>query len=336
MRDYTAGVRNWQGVAAVLLAALVSVSCGGVAGQSNAVSGNNPANLTLNTSSIDFGSVAVGSTKTSPITLTNASDAGSASVTFSQVNVTGTGFSASTAPLPIALAPGQSSTITLTFAPKSAGTLTGSLSITVVGAADPAVVALTGVGVGVGQLAVSPATLNFGSVAVGSSQNQTGTLIAGSSNISVSSAAWTGQGYSLSGISFPVTIQAGKSLAFTVTFAPQAAGSAPGSVSFLSNATNSPTNEAFTGTGTQSQAVQHTVHLSWSASTSSVAGYYVYRGTVSGGPYSKLNSTVETATAYADSTVQSGSTYYYVVTSVDSSQTESGYSNQVSANVPTP
>jgi hypothetical protein len=335
MRDYRAGVRNWQGLGAVLLAAAVSISCGGVAGQSNSVTGNNPANLTLNTSSIDFGSVSVGSTKTSPITLTNASDAGSASVTFSQVNVTGTGFSASTAPLPIALAPGQSSTITLTFAPKAAGTLTGSLSITVVGASDPATVSLTGVGVGAGQLAVSPTTLNFGSVAVGSSKNLTGTLIAGSSNVSVSSAAWSGQGYSLSGISFPVTIQAGKSLTFTVTFAPQAAGSAPGSVSFASNASNSPTNETFTGTGT-AQGTQHTVNLSWAASASSVAGYYVYRGTVSGGPYSKMNSTLDTATNYADSTVQSGSTYYYVVTSVDSSQMESTYSNQVTAAIPTP
>jgi hypothetical protein len=333
MRDYTAGVCDWQGMLAVLFAALISVSCGGAA-QSNTVAGNTPAGLTLNTSSIDFGPAAVGNSKTSPITLTNSSPAGSASVTFSQVNVTGTGFSASTAPLPIALAPGQSSTITLTFAPKSAGTLTGSLTITVAGAADPATVSLTGVGVGAGQMAVSPARLNFGSVAVGSSKNLTGTLIAGSSSISVSSAAWSGQGYSLSGISFPVTLQGGKSLAFTVTFAPQATGSAQGSVSFASSASNSPSNETFTGTGT-AQGTQHTVNLSWSTSASSVAGYYVYRGTVSGGPYSKLNPTLDTATNYADSTVQSGSTYYYVVTSVDSSQMESTYSNQVTAAIPT-
>jgi hypothetical protein len=336
MRVYRADVRNWQGVAAVFLAALVSVSCGSGVSQSNAAAGNSPANLTLNTSSIDFGSVSVGGSKTSPIVLTNSSDAGSASVTFAQVSVTGAGFSASTAPLPIVLAPGASSTITLTFAPKSAGTLTGSLSISVVGAPNPAIVSLSGVGVGAGGLAVSPATMNFGSVAVDSSKNQTGTLTAGSSDVRVSSAAWNGQGYSLSGISFPVTVQAGKSLSFTVTFAPQTAGNTQGSVSFISNATNSPTTETFTGTGTQSQATQHTVRLSWAASASAVAGYYAYRGTVSGGPYTRLNSAIETATAYADSTVQSGRTYYYVVTSVDSSLAESNYSNQVSVTVPTP
>jgi hypothetical protein len=320
----------------VLLATLLSVACGNGGVQSNASSGNNSASLTLNTSSIDFGSVAVGSSKTSPITLTNSSDPGSASVTFSQVNVTGSSFSASTSPLPIILAPDQSSTITLKFAPKSAGTLTGSLSITVVGAPNPATVSLTGAGVGAGQLSVSPTTLNFGTVAVGSSKNLTGTLIAGSSNVSVSSAAWNGQGYSLSGITFPATVQAGKSVSFTVTFAPQSAGATQGSVSFVSNATNSPANVTLTGTGSQSQAVQHTVRLSWSASTSAIAGYYIYRGMTSGGPYARLSSTLETATAYADSTVQSGTTYYYVVTSVDSNLDESAYSNQVSVAVPTP
>src|SRR5438128_4477557 len=58
-------------------------------------------------------------------------------------------------------------------------------------------------------LTLNPATLDFGSVSVGSSQNQTGTLSAGSSDITVSSADWNGQGYSLSGIAFPVTVAAG-------------------------------------------------------------------------------------------------------------------------------
>jgi hypothetical protein len=213
--------------------------------------------------------------------------------------------------------------------------VTGSLSITVVGAPDPATVSLTGVGVGSSQLGLSPATLNFGTVAVGGSKDLTGTLVAGGSNIRVSSAAWNGQGYSLSGITFPATVQAGQSVSFTVTFAPQSAGAVQGSVSFLSNATNSPTTLALTGTGSQSQAAQHTVSLSWNA-TSAVAGYYIYRGTVSGGPYTRLNSAIETASAYADSTVQSGATYYYVVTSVDSSLAVSSYSNQVTAVIPTP
>lgn len=72
------------------------------------------------------------------------------------------------------------------------------------------------------------------------------------------------------------------------------------------------------------------------ASTSTVVGYNVYRGTQSGGPYAVLNSAADAATTYTDSTVQAGQTYYYVVTAVDSSGNESVNSNQAQAVVPTP
>jgi hypothetical protein len=66
-------------------------------------------------------------------------------------------------------------------------------------------------------------------------------------------------------------------------------------------------------------------------------GYYVYRSTLSGSGYAKLNpaSTAPTTT-YTDSTVQSGVTYYYVVTAVDSGGNESSFSNQSMAAIPTP
>jgi len=183
-------------------------------------------------------------------------------------------------------------------------------------------------------LTLNPATLDFGSVSVGSSQNRTGMLSAGSSDITVSSADWTGQGYSLSGIAFPVTIAAGQSRSFIVTFAPQIAGSASGSISFFSDASNSPITEALMGTGIQ--AIQHRVSLSWSASTSPVVGYNIYRGTQPGGPYTKLNSSPQPDASYTDSRVRSGSTYFYVVTVVGSNFVESSYSNEAKAVVPTP
>jgi hypothetical protein len=185
-----------------------------------------------------------------------------------------------------------------------------------------------------GQLAVSPATMSFGNVAVGSNSAQKGTLSAGSSDITVSSAAWNGQGYSLSGITFPVTVPAGQSVPFTVTFAPQTAGSTPGSIAFDSNATNSPTTEILGGMGTQQSL--HSVALSWNPSTSQVVGYNVYRRIASGGAYAKLNPSVDANTNYTDNSVQSGQTYDYVTTAVDSSNVESGYSNQAIAVIPSP
>lgn len=187
-----------------------------------------------------------------------------------------------------------------------------------------------------GQLSVSPSILNFGSVAVGSSNSLTATLSASGADVQVSSANWNGQGYSLTGISFPVTVSAGTNKSFTVVFAPTAAGSTPGSVTFASNASNASLVENFSGTATTGSTggTQHSVTLTWDAGTAQVAGYNIYRGTASGGPYTKLNSSLDTATTYTDSTVQSSTTYFYVATAVDSSQDESSFSNQISAAIP--
>lgn len=82
-------------------------------------------------------------------------------------------------------------------------------------------------------------------------------------------------------------------------------------------------------------AAAHTVQLSWDASTSqNVIGYNVFRGANSGGPYTQINSTLDPNTSYTDSTVQDGQTYYYVATAVNSDGTQSQYSNQTEAVIP--
>jgi fibronectin type 3 domain-containing protein len=137
----------------------------------------------------------------------------------------------------------------------------------------------------------------------------------------------------VSGITFPVTVAAGGSAKYTVTFTPAAGGTSSGSISFASNAADASLMQSFSGDGTQSSG-QPSVALSWSPSTSTVTGYNVYRGTQSGGPYSKLNSSLLSSTSYTDSSVQSASTYYYVATAVNSSNVESAYSNQATAAIP--
>jgi hypothetical protein len=183
-----------------------------------------------------------------------------------------------------------------------------------------------------GQLTVTPSSFSFGTVSVGSSKALPGKLSASNSDVIVSSASWNGQGFALSGISFPATVPVGQSLSFTLTFTPQAAGSSSGSLDFVSNASNLVGAEALTGTGSQSS--QYSVSLSWDPSTSPVVGYNVYRGTHSGGPYQKLNHSPQPATAYADATVQSGFTYFYVATAVAPDLVESPHSNETSATIP--
>jgi rhamnogalacturonan endolyase len=73
------------------------------------------------------------------------------------------------------------------------------------------------------------------------------------------------------------------------------------------------------------------ITLNWTQSTSpNIASNKVYRAPVNGGPYS-LVTTIAAATTYTDTGLTSGTTYYYVVTAVDSNNLESANSNQASA-----
>jgi hypothetical protein len=283
-------------------------------------------------SSLSFGSVAMGSSKNMSETLSNS---GTAALTISQVSPSGAGFSFSGINPPVTLSPGQNFTFTVTYKPTSSGTANGTLSVGSNAANSSLSVPLSGSGgtAAAGQLSVSPSSINFGSVTTGSSQSQTATLSASNGSVSISSASITGTEFSVSGISFPLTLASGQSASFKVTFKPQSSGATSATLAFASNASNGSVSEALSGSGTP--AVQHSVALNWNASTSgSVVGYNVYRSGQSGGPYAKINSTVIPSTTDTDGNVQSGSTYYYVVTAVDSSGRESVFSNQVQAVIP--
>lgn len=183
-----------------------------------------------------------------------------------------------------------------------------------------------------GQLIVTPASLNFGNVVVGQKTTKTGTLKAGNARIAVTSADWKGEGYSVSGISFPITIAAGQSVSFKVTFAPQRGGGSSGNISFVSDASNSPHTEAFQATG--SQASEHTVTLSWHPVNASAVAYNVYRGSQSQGPFVRLNSDPHPNPTFTDASVEGGRTYYYVTTALNKRGKESKYSNRVQVTIP--
>ena len=101
---------------------------------------------------------------------------------------------------------------------------------------------------------------------------------------------------------------------------------------FLSEASTSPyvqQRSASTPAGPQ-----HSVNLSWKASTSPVVGYNVYRRSTTG--VVKLNLELVTGTSYVDRTVQPGQTYFYVTKAVNARGTESSPSNEVRADIPSP
>jgi hypothetical protein len=182
-------------------------------------------------------------------------------------------------------------------------------------------------------LSYSTSSLNFGSLNTGGSATQHVTVTnTGNSNVTISQISVSGTGYSLSGASTPVTLAPAQSLTFGVNFSPATAGSLGGTVVVTSNATGSPKTIVLSGTG--AQTISHSVALAWNASTSTVSGYNIYRSTTNGSGYSKLNGALVASLNYADSTVQSGTTYYYVTTAVDGSGNESAYSNEASATIP--
>jgi hypothetical protein len=294
--------------------------------------GTTPGQLTTSPSSLSFGNVTTGSTTTLAETLSNS---GGSALTISQITPSGTGFSVSGINLPLTLAAAQSVTFNASFAPPSSGSDTGSLAITSTGSNSSSSISLTGTGTSAsGQLAVAPASINFANVTVGTTQNQNATLSASGAAVTVSSLGVSGSQFSASGINLPVTIAAGTSVSFQLTFAPTTSGAASANVSFASNATNSPATQSLTGSGTMPQ---HSVSLGWNTSTSSgVDGYNIYRGAAAAGPFTRLNAALDPSPFDTDSTVQGGQTYYYVVTAVNTTGAESAYSTPVQAVIPSP
>jgi Abnormal spindle-like microcephaly-assoc'd, ASPM-SPD-2-Hydin/Protein of unknown function (DUF1573) len=293
-------------------------------------SGVQPA-ISVTPSSVSFGSISIGSSNTQTMKVTNS---GTGVLTISQISVAGSGFSSSGASLPISLNAGQSSNFNLQFAPTSAGAASGSASLVSNAPGSPAVISLSGTGTAVSQtLSFSTSSVSFGNVNDGSSASQSVTVTnVGNSNVTISQISSSGTGFALSGAGTPVTLSSTQTFTFGVLFNPVSAGSVTGSVNVTSNASGSPKTIALSGTGVTTTA--HSVALTWNASTDSVTGYNVYRSTTSGSGYILVNGGLVGGLAYTDTSVQSGATYYYVTTAVNSSGDESSYSNEAQAIIP--
>jgi hypothetical protein len=289
-----------------------------------------PGVLTATAASLNFGSVQTGNNKSQSETLKNT---GGSTVTISRANLTGVGFSLDGIYLPLQLNAGESFTFSVVFAPNAAAGASGSLTLVSDASNTISPISLSGSGAAAGQLSVSPAGLSFGNVALGASKSLTTTLSALNSSVTISSGDVSDPEFSLTGASFPTTLSSGQSVRLTITFKPQSSGSASSSLSFATNTATATVSQTLAGSGIA--ALSHSVDLSWNPSNSG-AGYLVYRGTKTGGPYSKLTPSAIASTSFTDNSVQSGATYFYVTTSVNSSGLESDDSNEVMASIPTP
>jgi len=279
--------------------------------------------------SVSFGTVTVGQTNSQTVTLSNP---GSANLNITQSAGPGTGFGLTGLALPLTLAPGKSTSFTVSFTPTSGTSSSSSLTLISDAPNSPTTIPLSGTGLApVLQLTPSTTSLSFGSLTLNASATQSVTLTnTGNSPVSISSVNVTGTGFTLNGSAPLMTLSAGQTASFSVMFTPTVAGTDTGSASVVSTAANSPLSISLSGSGAQ----PHLVSLAWSETSSGVVGYNVYSSTQPSGPATKLTSTPVATTAYTDTTVQSGQTYYYWVTALDASGDESAYSSDVVATIP--
>jgi hypothetical protein len=292
--------------------------------------------VSLAPASVTFPGQPIGTSSTPQrITLANT---GNATLSIASLAVAGTNANdfAQTNTCNSSVGAGANCTISITFTPSAAGSFAASLMVTDNAAGSPQMVNLSGTGIGPA-VGLSPASLTFGSQAVGTTSTpQTTTLTnTGTASLIITSLAVIGTNAS----EFTETDACGSSVTagaycmIAVTFTPSAFGAATATLLIADNAGGSPQTVSLSGTAS------HDVILSWTASaTPDITGYAVFRGTTSGGESSTpLNSTPINGTSYVDENVTAGGTYYYVVTAIAADGvTQSANSNEATATVPTP
>ncbi len=194
-------------------------------------------------------------------------------------------------------------------------------------------------GAGTPTLSINATTLAFGNVTLNTPATQSVTLSStGTAAVTVSAATVIGNGFTLSGGSFPLTLSPNQSVTVSVQFDPTVAGAATGTLTVVSTSLTNPTAViGLSGTGEKSSGTPGQVNLTWDAPASSpdpVAGYNVYRSPSNTYAFVQLNSSAVTQTSYVDASAQSGQAYDYIVESVDASGVTSAPTNVATVAVP--
>jgi hypothetical protein len=185
-------------------------------------------------------------------------------------------------------------------------------------------------------LSISSSTVPFGNVVLLTPTTQSLTLTSsGALPLTISGATLTGAGFSMSGVTFPVTLNPTKTATLELEFDPTVTGAATGQLTLASNSSTGATTVVnLTGTG---QAPAYQVDLTWNAVTSTtvtIAGYYVFRATSPSTTYTMLTTGVDALTSFEDTSVSAGVTYDYYIESVDTAGVASAPSTIFSVTIP--
>lgn len=183
---------------------------------------------------LDYGQVPIGGKVQLNVNVTNT---GTSPARLTAVTAPKAPFSAVSLPsVGSSIAPGASVSVSLSFAPQSVGSVSGALVLT--GSSGSVSVPVAGTGVsGAALLAVTPTDIDFGSVAVGSSNSRTFT-VANSGNLvlTITKAAPPAAPFEVTApIPEGQQLLPAQSISQSVSFAPTAAGAFSGSYLITSN-----------------------------------------------------------------------------------------------------
>lgn len=244
-----------------------------LAGLVLAIPGVLAAQVSVSPSSLNWVSVPVGGKGGQKVvTLTNS---GSAAITISSIGFTGANpgdFEIFSKTCGSSLAGSTSCTANIIFAPTATGNRSATLNFKDSASNSPQTMALTGYGAPVsGTVSVSPTSLSFGNVTLGSTGAAKSTTLTNglSSSISISSVAISGTNaadFSISSKSCGTSLTASGSCSASVVFKPSASGTRTATLSFTDSATNSPQKVALSGTGsntTSGSASVSPTSLNW-------------------------------------------------------------------------
>ncbi|MGB8525116.1 MAG: choice-of-anchor D domain-containing protein [Candidatus Acidiferrales bacterium] len=235
--------------------------------------------------SINFGSVPVGTSPSQAITLTNT---GNQTLLITNIAVAGNNiaqFPPSADTCSSSLSPGVSCGFSITFTPSATGTFSAAVNVTdnsgnLTGAVQT--IPLTGTATAAAPLLnISPTALVFTAQAVGStSGNQTVTIVnQGSGTLNISGIGVTGSGASNFGIvpagSNPCpasgTLASSASCTVTINFAPVSSGTKTATLSLSDNASGSPQTISLTGTAVAPAITLSASSLTFSAQPAGTA-----------------------------------------------------------------
>jgi hypothetical protein len=207
-----------------------------------------PANVTFSPGSLSFPSQPIGTSSfPQSATLTNT---GAGCFQFSGPQITGD-FSQTNSCSSVGLLSGSSCVYSVTFSPTASGVRTGALTVSGsdgISKSAPSV-SLNGTGLTPAAVSLSPASINFGYLPLGSYSAQTVTLTnTGQASLSIysvsASSPFTATNYC------SALLPGGGSCSISVAFTPSATGSKSGLLSIVDNAGGSPHTVSLSGAGT--------------------------------------------------------------------------------------